>query len=53
MLSALAVSTSGKPGPGFAGLARDLGQIEHESVWESFWQNERKKVYKCWAQRRD
>ena len=51
MLSALAVSVEGKPGPGFAGLCVDLGLINKGQDWEPFWQQQRKKVYKTWAPR--
>jgi hypothetical protein len=47
MLSAVAVGVSGKPGPGFFGLARDLGRLvdQDEAI---FWAAERDRVYDAW-----
>jgi hypothetical protein len=53
MLSALAVSVNGKPGPGFAGLALDLGLIASEADWERFWRKQCEEVYKLWATERN
>jgi hypothetical protein len=50
MLSAVAVNVSGKPGPGFLGLARKMGKLpEADPAKEHlFWEQERKAVYKTW-----
>lgn len=48
MLSAVAVSASGKPGPGFYGLARDLGRLGGGQEEESFWAEELQRVYEAW-----
>jgi len=49
MLSAAAVSVTGKAGPGFFALAKDLGRFsggpEEE---ESFWRKELQAVYETW-----
>jgi len=48
MLSAVAVGVSGKPGPGFFGLARDLGKLRHDEDEIAFWIAERDRVYDAW-----
>jgi len=48
MLSAVAVGVSGKPGPGFFGLARDLRKITAETNETAFWEQEREAAYKAW-----
>jgi putative zinc finger/helix-turn-helix YgiT family protein len=49
MLSAVAVSVSGKPGPGFFALAKDLGRFSGGSEEEeSFWRQELQGVYETW-----
>ena len=50
MLSALAVGVSGKPGPGFAALAKQLGRLQEGSPDEDvrFWEKERNAVYAAW-----
>jgi len=48
MLSAVAVSVSGRPGPGFFSLARDLGKITSETDEKAFWEQERDAAYKAW-----
>lgn len=54
MLSAIAVNTEGKPGPGFYGLADELGRLKDDSneAQRRFWENERERVYETWAPRR-
>lgn len=50
ILSAVAIGTSGHPGEGFYGLAKDLGKISEDSPAQrnNFWKNEKKTVYKTW-----
>lgn len=50
MLSAVAVNTSGKPGPGFFGLARQLGRLNSNQPSDEarFWKNELAAVYDQW-----
>ena len=48
MLSAIAVGVEGKPGPGFFGLARDLGKLTAGDDEQKFWEKERKAVYEYW-----
>lgn len=48
MLSAVAVGVSGKPGPGFFDLARQLGRLDPNDDEGVFWENERGKAYKTW-----
>jgi len=50
MLSAIVVSVSGRPGPGFFALARDLGKLKEDSkeAEERFWEMERAAIYKTW-----
>ena len=51
LLSALAVGVSGSPGPGFFGVARDLGKLDEETkeTERRFWEEEKVAVYKAWA----
>lgn len=51
MLSALAVNVKGDPGPGFFGLARDLGRLDQSGDESAFWKAERDDVYKAWRRR--
>jgi hypothetical protein len=49
MLSAVAVSVSGKAGSGFFGLAKELGRFSgNPAEEESFWRAELEAVYKTW-----
>lgn len=48
MLSAVAVAVSGKPGPGFFGLARDLGKLRPGEDEQEFWVAEGERVYVAW-----
>ncbi len=49
MLSAVAVSVSGKAGPGFFALARDLGRFSGDPAdEENFWRQELQAVYATW-----
>lgn len=50
MLSAVVVSTSGTPGPGFYALAKQFGklQAESEQAHRPFWEKERDSVYAAW-----
>jgi hypothetical protein len=48
MLSAVAVSVEGKAGPGFFGLARDLGRLTGNENDAAFWEKERQAVYEAW-----
>ena len=48
MLSAVAVGVSGKPGPGFFSLARDLGQLRQGDQEVAFWEEELERVYAAW-----
>jgi hypothetical protein len=50
MLSAIVVNTTGKPGPGFFGLARKLTKLHSASREEEvkFWEREKKAVYDQW-----
>jgi hypothetical protein len=49
MLSAVAVSVSGKAGPGFFGLAKDLGRFSGDPADEErFWRAELDAVYATW-----
>src|SRR5215207_8883397 len=43
MLSAVAVGVTGKPGPGFYTLARDLGRLNEGVDEHSFWLDERER----------
>jgi hypothetical protein len=51
LLAALAVSSvSGRPGPGFFALARDLGKLQEtsEEAERGFWEKEIAAVYAAW-----
>lgn len=50
MLSAIAVTVNKKPGPGFFGLAQQLGKLksDHPADQQDFWKSERKAVYQAW-----
>jgi len=48
MLSAVVVGVSGKPGSGFAAVAKDLGRLSDGEDEHSFWQRERDAVYEAW-----
>ena len=49
MVSAVAVSVSGKPGPGFFGLAKELRRFSGGPAdEESFWRQELEAVYETW-----
>jgi alkylated DNA nucleotide flippase Atl1 len=48
MLSAVAVSVKGKPGPGFFDLARQLGKLAHAKDEQAFWRSERDAAYAAW-----
>lgn len=48
MLSAIAVSNSGKPGDGFYALARELNLLQNQTE-EEFWEDEKCRVYDAWA----
>jgi hypothetical protein len=48
MLSAIAIGTSGKPGPGFIPWAKKLGFFHEGDDEQVFWENECLKVYKEW-----
>ena len=52
MLSAVAVSNRGEPGPGFAALARELGRLNSTDPAEErrFWEEERARVYSTWVE---
>ena len=48
MLSAVAVGVSGKPGPGFYGLAHTLGRIASADEDLEYWAEEREAAYAAW-----
>lgn len=48
MLGAAAVGVSGKPGPGFYGLAKDLDRLGKGQGEEAFWSQELEAVYGAW-----
>jgi len=50
MLTALVINTTGKPGPGFFGLAQRWGLLsdETEEGKKRFWEKEKKAVYATW-----
>jgi hypothetical protein len=49
MLSAVAVSVSGKAGPGFFALAKNLGRFGGDPAEEeNFWRQELQAVYETW-----
>ena len=47
LLSALAVNVKGDPGPGFFGLARELGRLDQNGDKSAFWNAERDDAYKA------
>jgi hypothetical protein len=49
MLSAVAVGVSGRPGPGFAALARHLGLLADDGDERAFWELECRRVYEAWT----
>jgi hypothetical protein len=49
MLSAAAVSVSGRPGDGFYTWARDLGFLKEGADEKGFWESELQKVYEEWS----
>jgi hypothetical protein len=54
MLSAVAISAGRRmPGPGFFGLARELGQLQGSSEQDErrFWEAEKAAVYDTWRDR--
>ncbi len=48
MLSSVAVSVNGKPGPGFFTLARDLGLLQSGEDQTDFWKRQRDDAYQAW-----
>jgi hypothetical protein len=48
MLSAVAVTVNGRPGPGFLALARTLGRCRRGTAAQTFWQKERKALVAVW-----
>lgn len=48
MLSALAVSVNGKPGPGFYTLAKQLNLLDDGRDAAEFWQEQRAAAYEAW-----
>jgi hypothetical protein len=50
MLSAIAVTTAGKPGGGFFGLAQQLGILkgDSESDKQAYWEAQKRAVYETW-----
>jgi hypothetical protein len=48
MFSSVAVGVNGKAGPGFFGLARDLGRLPANGDESEFWENERSATYDAW-----
>jgi hypothetical protein len=52
MLSAVALSVRGKPGPGFFKLARDLGLLDTEAgdPEMAFWEEQRTALYDLWKE---
>ena len=48
MLSAVAVSIKGMPGPGFFDWARTLGRLPAGADERAFWEKERDAVYEAW-----
>ena len=51
MLTAIVVGVDGFPGPGFYGLARELGRLTEKSpeAEREFWEQEKRAVYDTWA----
>jgi hypothetical protein len=54
MLSAIAVTVSGKPGGGFFTFAKDLGRLTSDVLvdQQAFWESEKKHVYETWQKSR-
>ena len=52
MLSAVALNVSGQPGPGFFGLARDLGLLDSEDREQevAFWASQKEALYELWKE---
>lgn len=48
MLSAIAVSVTGKAGPGFYALAKELGRMHADESESAFWEREVNAVYEAW-----
>jgi hypothetical protein len=48
MLSSVAVSVNGKPGPGFFTLAHDLGLWQSGEDQMDFWKQQREAAYAAW-----
>jgi hypothetical protein len=50
MLSAVSINVAGNPGPGFFGLAKELGKLTSDDPADqrTFWETERQAVYKAW-----
>ena len=48
MLSAVAVNVRGVPGPGFFGLAAQLGLAPSDEVDAELWDRQREAVYEAW-----
>ena len=48
MLSSVAVGVNGKTGPGFLGLARDLGRLDQNKDESAFWKEELLATYSAW-----
>ena len=51
MLSALAIGTSGKPGPGFIPWAKQLGLFKDGDDEAMFWKKECDACYRTWQQK--
>jgi hypothetical protein len=52
MLSAIAVTTTDKPGGGFYPFAKELGRLTSDdpAAQQAFWEAEKKAVYATWRQ---
>ena len=48
MLSSVAVAVNGKAGPGFFGLARNLGRLDQNKDESAFWKEESLAAYSAW-----
>jgi len=50
MLSAIVVNTTGIPGPGFFGLAVQLGKLDStdKDKEQAFWKKEQRAIYETW-----
>jgi hypothetical protein len=48
MLSSVAVGVNGRAGPGFFGLARELGRLSDKGDESAFWERERSATYDAW-----